>query len=361
MYNAPRCKQTVSVIMLSSIQEIKGQNPTVTKIYKKKARTEKVKNTDSDFYAEQVDVQQSVLLPTENSFFSILERIGSGAFGVVKRALNLQSNKEVVAKIHDIDKAYEVQRKLTKRDVIDDSVVMFVDSQLETEENLTKALNRFYGSMYRVNRKGVRKKYVFMEYFKGENLAERLKGDLSVLEKLKLVIQMAQEVKHIHDLGYLHLDLSLFNILHDGQIRIIDFGLSVFLKTETSVNGDFRGSHIPPEMFGQHERDGNCILSPKVDIFALGMIIYEIFSSNKFDPYKYTEYEEYKAYYSTFYQAALREVVVGQDDEPWKKIVSRLVVQNPENRINIVQAIEQLNEYAKNYTNTDTLKKVKLL
>ncbi len=347
--------------MLSSILKIKDQNPTVTKIYKTKARTEKVKNSDSNFFAESRDVLQSVLLPTENTFFSILERIGSGAFGVVKRALNLQSNKEVVAKIHDIDKAYEVQRKLTKREVVDASVVNFVDSQLETEENLTKALNRFYGSMFRVNSKGIRKKYVFMEYFKGENLAGRLKVDLSVHEKIKLVMQIAQEVKRIHDLGYLHLDLSLFNILYDGQVRIIDFGLSAFLKTEASVKGDFRGSHIPPEMFEQHERDGKCILSPKVDIFAFGMIMYEMFSSNKFDPYKCTEYEEYKAYYTTFYQTALREIAVGQDDEPWKKMVSKLVDQNAENRINLDQVNEELNEYEKNCTHSDILKKVKLL
>jgi len=96
-------------------------------------------------------------------------------------------------------------------------------------------------------------------------------------EMLPVIIQIVSGVRHLHDLGIGHRDLSLENILLTGAgdvggpgvVKIIDFGMAT---TERHVIGEVRGkaSYQAPEMHHKAESYDTFL----IDSFALGVIMY---------------------------------------------------------------------------------------
>jgi len=93
--------------------------------------------------------------------------------------------------------------------------------------------------------------------------------------------QLVSGVLHIHSNNVVHRDIKPENCLinKDNQLKIIDFGLA---KTEDS---DLIGSamvgtpfYMAPEIFEEHGDEG--CYKPPVDIYALGIIMYELISGH---------------------------------------------------------------------------------
>ena len=83
----------------------------------------------------------------------------------------------------------------------------------------------------------------------------------------------------MHDVGIVHRDLKLDNIMMDeGEIRIIDFGLSKIIKPEEKEKlTTFCGTphYISPEIFsGSYDE--------KCDVWSLGVIAYQLFSQGEY-------------------------------------------------------------------------------
>lgn len=103
----------------------------------------------------------------------------------------------------------------------------------------------------------------------------------------KIMRQLIYSVKCMHDLGIVHRDLKLDNILIQNihkndriqsEIRIIDFGLTANMdqREEKSLNGLVGTPHyIAPEIV-QGKYDEKC------DIWALGVIAYQLFSQGEY-------------------------------------------------------------------------------
>ena len=71
--------------------------------------------------------------------------------------------------------------------------------------------------------------YAVMELLDGETLRERLaRGAAPVRKATECAIQIARGLAAAHDKGIVHRDLKPENIflLHDGQVKILDFGLA---------------------------------------------------------------------------------------------------------------------------------------
>ena len=73
--------------------------------------------------------------------------------------------------------------------------------------------------------------YLVMEYVEGEDLDHVLqrKGRLSVEDACAVVRQAALGLDHAHQRGLVHRDIKPSNLMltHDGQIKVLDFGLAL--------------------------------------------------------------------------------------------------------------------------------------
>ncbi len=122
--------------------------------------------------------------------------------------------------------------------------------------------------------------FISMEYVDGEDLASLLKriGRLPSAKALEIARQLAAGLAAAHDKGVLHRDLKPSNIMIDGQghARITDFGLAV-RSDESLTQGQLAGTpaYMSPE---QLAGDG---ATAKSDVYALGLVLYEIFTGKK--------------------------------------------------------------------------------
>ncbi len=121
--------------------------------------------------------------------------------------------------------------------------------------------------------------FVSMEYVDGEDLASLLRriGRVSSEKALDMIRQLVAGLAAAHDLGVLHRDLKPANIMIDGRghVRIMDFGLAGFV--EEVRGGGFAGTigyMAPEQLAGQGA-------TMRSDVYALGLVIYEILTGRK--------------------------------------------------------------------------------
>ena len=118
--------------------------------------------------------------------------------------------------------------------------------------------------------------FISMEFIDGEDLQALLEdtGGVTVEQGLDLAKQMAAGIHAAHQKGIIHRDLKPANIMVDsqGQVRITDFGLAQL--TADGGAGPLAGTpaYMAPEQLRGEE------LSVQSDLYALGLILYELFA-----------------------------------------------------------------------------------
>ncbi|KAL4792900.1 hypothetical protein BDV19DRAFT_391721 [Aspergillus venezuelensis] len=98
-----------------------------------------------------------------------------------------------------------------------------------------------------------------------------LKARLDDFRIWKILLELSTGLKHIHDSGFIHLDLKPANILvtFEGVLKIADFGMATRWPAEEGIEGEGDREYIGPEiLMGRYDKPA--------DIFSLGLIIFEI-------------------------------------------------------------------------------------
>ena len=125
--------------------------------------------------------------------------------------------------------------------------------------------------------------FLSMEYIDGEDLASvvRRLGRPTPDKAVELARQIARGLAAAHEAGMLHRDLKPANIMIDGRgrARITDFGLAG-LADEMARAGETAGT--PAYMAPEQIRDGR--VSVKSDLYALGLVFYELFTGRRAFP-----------------------------------------------------------------------------
>jgi serine/threonine protein kinase len=121
--------------------------------------------------------------------------------------------------------------------------------------------------------------YISMEYIDGDDLASLLRrvGRLHRDKAVDIARQLCAGLAAAHERGVLHRDLKPGNVLVDsrGRAHIADFGLAI--ASRRGIGADIAGTpaYMAPEQFSGEP------LSEKTDLYALGVVIHELFTGRR--------------------------------------------------------------------------------
>ena len=121
--------------------------------------------------------------------------------------------------------------------------------------------------------------YISMEYLEGVDLKHQLRdrGALPAADAYEVSIQIAEGLQAVHDAGIIHRDLKTPNIMRDagGVARLMDFGIA---KREGDGTRTATGHIVgTPEYMSPEQAQGHRV-DFRSDIYALGIVVYEIFT-----------------------------------------------------------------------------------
>jgi serine/threonine protein kinase len=127
------------------------------------------------------------------------------------------------------------------------------------------------------------KDYIVMELLSGSTLTALIDaGPIPPARAVPLMIQMARGIARAHDLGVVHRDLKPDNIFlcqrpdRSDLVKILDFGIARS-KSDTRLTGagELFGTpqYLAPERIMQGET------GPSVDLYAIGVIFFEMLTS----------------------------------------------------------------------------------
>jgi len=213
-------------------------------------------------------------LETKNSTmtndYSESEVIGSGGFGEVKRMKHNLLKMDFAFKFFSPIFANDDERNLER---------FFREAQILfrlSHQNIIK--------VYDVGLLGNRP-FIRMELFEGKNLNQVLKdhGRFPINKSIDLMIELADALRHAHEVGIVHRDIRPSNIMiaRPRKVRIIDFGLGIYLENEitsrlTKTGHNIAGGHFTaPELISNPK-----LIDPRTDIYSLGAVWYNLITGS---------------------------------------------------------------------------------
>lgn len=244
--------------------------------------------------AKSEDMSQWKGRPLQNDRYLLLTLLGKGGFSEVWLAFDLDTASKVAVKFHSLDRNWRDDRKreYVKRVAREYSIMRDLD-----HPRVVKLFD-----VFEINDDTFA---TVLEYCSGEDLDAVLRSRKTLPEPdaRAVVLQVLAGLQHLHSpfgagpdrrAAIIHYDLKPGNILfdHNGDVKITDFGLSKIIPQQhqqeimaTSLELTSQGAgtywYLPPECFDLDTRGGPPRISPKVDVWSLGVILYEMLYGSK--------------------------------------------------------------------------------
>jgi serine/threonine protein kinase len=126
-----------------------------------------------------------------------------------------------------------------------------------------------------------------MEYLAGEKLSDviRRDGPLDIVRAVRLGIQIAEGLNAAHRAGIIHRDIKSDNIMIVDDdcredVKIMDFGIARPRDTGTMNQLTRMGMIMGTPAYMAPEQAEGAEVSDKTDIYALGIVLYEMLSGS---------------------------------------------------------------------------------
>jgi serine/threonine protein kinase len=205
--------------------------------------------------------------------YHILEQIGEGGMAIVYKAFDTRLESDVAIKV--------------------------IRTERFKGENIGKALKRFereakalaklsHPNIVNVLDYGEHegRPYLVMPYLSGGTLKSLLGEKLPYSRAVSLMVSVANALAYAHSHGIVHRDVKPSNILitESGEPTLTDFGVAKILQAEETMDLTATGMGVgTPEYMAPEQGLGKKV-DHRADIYALGVILYEMVVGRK--PYQ---------------------------------------------------------------------------
>lgn len=198
--------------------------------------------------------------------YAIVSRLGQGGMGMVYKARDLVLDETVAFKVLRADLVGQGE---------------FAERFRQEIKLARRVRHKNVCAMHEFGEDGALR-FIVMEFIDGADLRimVRAAGGLPWPEAYEAAIQLCDGLQAIHDEGIIHRDLKTPNIMQDarGFVRLMDFGIAKLTDADATgpitVTGQILGT---PEYMSPEQIRGEKV-DARIDIYALGVVIFEIFS-----------------------------------------------------------------------------------
>jgi hypothetical protein len=239
-------------------------------VYQKKRRT---------YYCESLWEAQAWLRSLEKAtnfrnieeFYDIFKDLGKGHFGEVRLGLDRMTLDQIAVKTINKSKLQPHEHEI----IMGESEIM----KKCNHRNILKLIDKFESF------NGI---YLVLEHLDRGNLVQFVISRKKLDEKMarRIMIQIAEGINYLHNLGIVHRDLKAENVMLNDklEVKIIDFGMSKPIGKENKFHQKMGTlAYAAPEILtGEGYSKG-------VDIWSLGIILYFVLTGRlPFDDIKKT-------------------------------------------------------------------------
>lgn len=208
--------------------------------------------------------------PTRFGSYSVLNPLGSGTFGLVYRAQHESTGEVVAVKVLKPKWAHHPQCGHEMRQMFSEEAKRMLQFD---HPNVVKVIELEEQTI---------PPYIVQKFIDGLTLDHRLKaGRITLEQSVQFAIQIADGLAHIHSHECWHRDLKPANILLDREQRVYlaDFGLALDEAQRWSTDRGAAGTY--PYMAPEQIKGANHRLNARCDIWALGVILYEMLTGRR--------------------------------------------------------------------------------
>jgi tetratricopeptide (TPR) repeat protein/predicted Ser/Thr protein kinase len=197
--------------------------------------------------------------------YEILELLGEGGMGAVYKATDRALDRFVALKV--------IRRELASNPSI---LARFKQELLLAHQVTHRNVIRIYDLG---EAEGVT--FITMEFIEGKDLRTliREKKKFPPEEAVAVIQQVCQALDAAHSVGVIHRDLKPQNVMQDasGRILVMDFGLARTMEGEGMTQ---TGALVGTMEYMSPEQALGKDLDQRSDIFALGLILFELLTGN---------------------------------------------------------------------------------
>ena len=205
--------------------------------------------------------------------YRIVSPLGKGGMGEVYRAEDLRLGQTVALKFlpRSLAQTEEALERFTREVRLARQV---------SHPNVCRVFD--IGEISETSEAGKTTTHTFltMEFVDGEDLASLMRriGRLPPDKAVEIARQLCAGLAAAHEHGIIHRDLKPANIMLDGRgrVRITDFGLA---GLAADIGGTEARAGTPAYMSPEQYAGGE--VTPKSDLYSLGLVLYEIFTGKR--------------------------------------------------------------------------------
>ena len=291
-------------------------------------------SANSQTTVQLVQPQPQPTMPLLHGRYSVLKQVGTGGFGAVYKARDLQANGRMVA-----IKAIELN-------TLSASQAIEATDTFNRELSLLSSLDHPHLPTIYEHFIDENHWYLVMDFIEGEPLDEYLQeiqeSSLPLKQVLNIGLQICDVLRYLHQLQppVIFRDLKPANIMRTpgGRLYLIDFGIARRFKPGQARDTTPLGSpgFAAPEQYGKTQT------TPRSDIYSLGATLYFLLTS--YDPAN-----------TPFHLPPIRSLCPTLPEPLAELLTSMLALDSSERPASIAAVQQALNNYAPSTRHTRVL------